>query len=131
LFGAMLHDGLFADWSQYSGFVDYCFRCDGQHYAAPVERTFEAIKKSGGKAYLAHPKLMKLNPGEEYSIIKQLKDLGLDGIEAYYPEHSPKEANWYELCGEKLELSVSGGTDWHGSARLKSPLYFVGSVRIV
>lgn len=131
LFSAMLKDGLFNDWAQYGGFVAYCFQFSGQHYSASVEKSFDVIKKSGGKAFLAHPKLMKLSLDEEYRIFKQLKDLGLDGIEAYYPEHSQKESNWYELCCERLDLKVSGGTDWHGMARLKSPLYFVGNVHIV
>ncbi|MFB9274884.1 PHP domain-containing protein [Cohnella cellulosilytica] len=130
LFFAMLEDGVFNDWAQFSGFVDYCFQFGGQQYGASVEKSFDAIQKSGGKAFLAHPKLMKLDLDEEYRIIKRLKESGLDGIEAYYPEHSPQESQWYELCCERLDLEVSGGTDWHGMARLKSPLYFVGHVRV-
>ncbi|WP_314584855.1 PHP domain-containing protein [Paenibacillus terrigena] len=131
VFSAMLKDGLYNGWEQYAGFVDYCFKFVKQEYSAPVEKSFDVIKKSGGKVFLAHPKLMKLSLDEELNIFKQMKDLGLDGIEAYYPEHSPKECNWYELCCEKLDLKVSGGTDWHGRARLKSPLYFVGNVHVV
>ncbi|MFC4598571.1 PHP domain-containing protein [Cohnella hongkongensis] len=130
LFSAMLKDGVFNDWTQFSAFVAYCFQFSEQQYGSSVEKSFDAIKKSGGKAFLAHPKLMKLNPDEEYRMFHQLKELGLDGIEAYYPEHSPKESSWYELCCERLDLKVSGGTDWHGMARLKSPLYFVGDVRV-
>lgn len=130
LYSAMLNDGLFNSWSQFPGFVNECFQFERQRYGAPAETTIEMIKNSGGKAFLAHPKLMKLSPGEELNTITKLKDLGLDGIEAYYPEHSPKESSWYELIAEKLALNVSGGTDWHGFARLKSPLYFVGDVHI-
>ncbi|MBP1966184.1 PHP domain-containing protein [Paenibacillus aceris] len=130
LYDAMLKDGLFSDWGAYSNFVRHCFRFEGQCYSAPVEKSFDVIKKSGGKAFLAHPKLMKLSLDEEYQFFKQLKDLGVDGIEAYYPEHSPKESSWYELCCERLNLEVSGGTDWHGMARVKSPLYFFGNIRV-
>lgn len=130
LYDAMLKDGLFSDWGAYNAFVAHCFRFEKQCYGATVEKSFEVIKNCGGKAYLAHPKLMKLSLDEEYLIFKQMKDLGLDGIEAYYPEHSPRESNWYELCCERLDLKVSGGTDWHGWARPKSPLYFFGDIRI-
>ncbi|CAH1193169.1 Phosphoribosyl 1,2-cyclic phosphate 1,2-diphosphodiesterase [Paenibacillus allorhizoplanae] len=130
LFYAMLQDGRFNGWDQYRDFVAYCFHFSGQSYGAPIEKSFEVIKKSGGKAFLAHPKLMKLSLDEEYKIFKQMKVLGLDGIEAYYPAHSPKESNWYELCCERLGLEVSGGTDWHGMARLNTPLYVDGNIQM-
>ncbi|WP_240422014.1 hypothetical protein [Paenibacillus periandrae] len=56
-----------------TGFVDYCFRFVKQTYGVPLEKSIELIQRSGGRAFLAHPKLMKLDPDEEFKVFKQMK----------------------------------------------------------
>jgi predicted metal-dependent phosphoesterase TrpH len=130
VYAAMLRDGLFNDWYDFGDFVDCCIQSGGPDYSVSAEQCINVIKESGGKAFLAHPKLMKLNMSEEWELFSKLKNLGVDGVEAYYPEHSPRESNWYEICCDKLQLEISGGTDWHGMARLRYPLYFVGNIHV-
>ena len=48
---------------------------------------------------------------------RDLKELGLDGIEAYYPEHSEGETREYLDIAKRLDLLISGGSDFHGSIK--------------
>jgi hypothetical protein len=40
--------------------------------------------------------------------------LGLDGIEAYYPEYSEKQHKILLKYAAELNLQITGGTDFHG-----------------
>ncbi len=78
------------------------------------QEAFHAIKKAGGLCVLAHPVHLKLSPKELANYISSLKSLGLDGIEAYYTDHSPE---FTQLCLELAKrhgLLVTGGSDFHG-----------------
>ena len=51
--------------------------------------------------------------GQE-SQLKALQADGLDGIEVRHPSHSPQVEKRLTKLARKLELVVSGGSDWHG-----------------
>ena len=38
----------------------------------------------------------------------------LDGIEVFYPEHSPRFVDFYYQLAKKLDLIITGGSDFHG-----------------
>lgn len=67
------------------------------------------IREAGGCAVLAHPGLL----GDD-AFIPELVAAGLNGIEAYYPEHDPRAVEKYEHLARKLGLIVTGGSDCHG-----------------
>ena len=50
-------------------------------------------------------------------IILELVSYGLAGIEAYYPSHSVEQTELYLELADKMDLIVTGGTDFHGSNR--------------
>lgn len=84
------------------------------------KRVIDAIHKAGGIAVLAHPACCFTFTGLD-RLVRNLKKLGLDGIEAYYPYprhrkiikfHSSKTA---EKLADKYNLIKTGGTDEHGS----------------
>ena len=79
------------------------------------EGAVEAIKKVNGLAVIAHPGLLDAAFAE--SLIERLAKTGLDGIEAYYPEHSPETVRRFEDLAAKNNLILTGGTDCHGLAR--------------
>jgi len=73
----------------------------------------EAVKlvlKANGLPVLAHP-YTALNPEE---VIKELKTIGLVGMEVYYAGYLPSEMNILLNMAEKYELIPTGGTDYHG-----------------
>ncbi|HET7560093.1 MAG TPA: PHP domain-containing protein [Limnochordia bacterium] len=67
------------------------------------------IRAAGGVSVLAHPGLLK-----DDSIIPALVDAGLQGIEAYYPTHTPADVVAYLRLAERYGLVVTGGSDCHG-----------------
>lgn len=74
----------------------------------------EVIKVAGGIPVLAHPKTLKLNTKELFSLIEDMIDSGLLGIEVYHSSHSQYEMNLYSNLSDQLRLLVSGGSDYHG-----------------
>lgn len=72
------------------------------------------IKNSGGIPVLAHPKSLKLSEKELLILLKDMVSAGLMGIEVYHSSHSKDEVNLYFDLANKLNLYVSGGSDYHG-----------------
>ncbi len=67
------------------------------------------VHRAGGLVSLAHP----AHVGHD-EWIPGMAAAGLDALEAYYPEHSPQITTHYRVLAERLGLSVSGGSDYHG-----------------
>ncbi|MCF8043940.1 MAG: PHP domain-containing protein [Desulfarculaceae bacterium] len=72
------------------------------------------IRGAGGVTVLAHPGLLQLHPAVLEQLVKELKDQGLMGIEAYYSEHNPALERRLLDMAARLGLAVSGGSDFHG-----------------
>jgi predicted metal-dependent phosphoesterase TrpH len=76
--------------------------------AAPVE-VFARIHDAGGIASVAHP---GLNGRDEW--LQGYASAGLDAIEAYHTEHDADAVAHYLAIARRLNLAVSGGSDFHG-----------------
>ena len=50
-------------------------------------------------------------------LILTLKEMGLKGIETYYPEHTPVLIAQYAKIANRHNLLMTGGTDFHGSIK--------------
>ncbi|MBI2914931.1 MAG: PHP domain-containing protein [Firmicutes bacterium] len=75
------------------------------------------IGEAGGVPVLAHPGLMK-----DDSMIPDLVEQGVLGIEAYHPEHSAGECCRYDQVARERGLLVTGGSDCHGPGGSKGML---------
>ena len=83
------------------------------------EEAVHIIKNLGkGLAILAHPGLLPFKRSEKAQLIKYLKEVGIDGIEVFYSEHSIDETNFLKKIAEKNQLLISGGTDFHGKNKI-------------
>lgn len=74
---------------------------------------FEAlriIRESGGVAVLAHPAVY-----DNYDIIPELIENGLDGIEISYPRAREDDSEVLGAICDKHGIIRTGGTDFHGS----------------
>jgi 3',5'-nucleoside bisphosphate phosphatase len=81
------------------------------------ERAIEIIRSAGGVPIMAHPSQTLCDgPGLE-KLVKELVDLGLEGIEAYYPGHSHSQTKRYKQLAKKFGLVLSGGSDFHGTIK--------------
>lgn len=84
----------------------------------------EAIKVihgAGGLAVLSHPLAPKLSlkkitedQGAQLEIVRKFKEQGLDGIECFQAGHSTEDTRRSLEMARKLDLFVTGGSDWHG-----------------
>ena len=71
------------------------------------------IRQAGGLAILAHPytKSKEFNYSQHH--LKQLLQLNFDGLEIYYPEHTPSEIKYLIQLAKRYNLLISGGSDYH------------------
>lgn len=75
----------------------------------------ELIKGAGGVPILAHPGLLR-----NKELIHEVIDLGIAGLEVYYPEHTTQQVDGFlQLC-QNNNLLVTGGSDFHGTGRHES-----------
>ena len=81
------------------------------------------IRKAGGIAVLAHPFTLGMdNPAELALLIRGLAEMGLEGIEVFYPGHTEEMVVIYEDVAKRLGLVCTGGSDFHGNFRDHSHL---------
>ena len=75
----------------------------------------QAIHDAGGLAIWAHPMTSSSRTQPKcLTIATELRQFGLDGIEAYYSEHSMAQQDTVLKIAAQLNLAVSGGSDFHG-----------------
>ena len=93
----------------------------GVTYAAAgfdsMESIISAIHEAGGKAVFAHPGVIfeedRLDVFEKK--VRQVLEMGMDGIECYYPKHpGGMTRRLREICMEK-NLIITAGSDCHGA----------------
>ena len=86
---------------------------DGPAYVHRLQLTpqevIDAVHGAGGVIVLAHPPR-----AGTFDLIPMLQDMGLDGIEVYYPEHTPDEIAMLERIAAGRGLLMTGGSDFHG-----------------
>lgn len=81
------------------------------------------LHRAGGLAVMAHPGLVPLNDEALRNRIESLaRDSGLDGIEAYYSQHTPAQTERFLAIADRLNLAVTGGSDFHGASKPHVPL---------
>ena len=89
------------------------------HQTLSPAQAVELIHRARGIAVLAHPALFAGNLDE---LLTNLVEHHLDGVEAYYPLHTPHQSQHYADFARANHLIVTGGSDFHG---------FVGDQEVV
>ncbi len=85
-------------------------------YRIVCDQAIEVISGAGGIPVLAHPYLLHIQKRNELvKLIGVLKDMGLQGIEVFYPEHPREETTFYAEIAKQNGLLITGGTDFHGA----------------
>lgn len=79
-----------------------------------LEYAIKLIHADGGKAIIAHPQSLYLSWGNIENVLKEYKEMGLDGIEAWHGGNSKKDCTKFEKIASNLRLIVTGGSDYHG-----------------
>jgi 3',5'-nucleoside bisphosphate phosphatase len=108
---ALLEKGYIASFKE--AFTQYighdCPAYVGRDKLTPAEAV-QLVLKANGLPVLAHP-FTSLNPE---AVIKELKAVGLVGMEVYYAGYLPAEINILLNMAQKYDLIPTGGTDYHG-----------------
>ncbi len=81
------------------------------------DKAIEVLKEEGATVILAHPFSLNLTYESLKQELKKLKELGLDGLEVFYSEHTEEQTNVYLKFAKELNLVVSGGSDFHGKVK--------------
>ena len=81
-----------------------------------IKKVCDIIHHAGGKAVLAHPgKVIKSNNLNDFRIkVLELVDIGIDGIECYYPSHTNDITNICVDISKSRDLLITCGSDCHG-----------------
>ena len=80
-----------------------------------AEQAVELIHDAGGVAVVAHPYWDVQDPDQVRDLVESLvRDVGLDGIETFYPPHTAEQTkHCLELC-EEFGLVPTASSDFHG-----------------
>ena len=81
------------------------------HEGLTPQQAIALIHRAHGAAVLAHPMLYK---GNLDGLLQDAIAGGLDGIEAFYPAHTPEQTQHFVRLAQKQCLVVTGGSDFHG-----------------
>ena len=78
----------------------------------PVNEVIKKISKHGGQSFVAHP-------GKYFreSLLTQLMEHGIDGIEVTHPSHSYENKKFLSEFASENNLLTCGGSDFHGTTQ--------------
>jgi 3',5'-nucleoside bisphosphate phosphatase len=87
-----------------------------ERHAPYVADAIQKVLDAGGSPVLAHPiRLGIRDAAAEESFIRDLRDAGLRGIEVFHSDHRPADMERFAGIARKLNLLVTGGSDFHGA----------------
>jgi hypothetical protein len=72
------------------------------------------IREAGGVAVVAHPGRSFPRNFRWDQAMLELKQAGMQGFEAYYPDYGPAEQRYFLDLAEALDMVPCGGSDYHG-----------------
>ena len=97
-------------------------RCYESRWHPPQEESFRVIHAAGGLCLMAHPRYWRREwkaAGCDFDVaergLAELKEKGLDGLEALYEANRPEENVEFTRIADRLGLLKSAGSDFHGA----------------
>jgi predicted metal-dependent phosphoesterase TrpH len=79
-----------------------------------VGEAVQAIHEAGGVAVWAHPFWDIEDPREVLSTLERFKELGMDGVEAFYLTHDRPQTELLAARAAELDMLTTGSADFHG-----------------
>ena len=97
-------------------------RCYEERFRPSQEEAFAAVHAAGGIAVMAHPKYWRRtwkDAGSDFAAARrglaEVKERGLDGLEALYEANRPAEDVEFSRIADALGLLKTAGSDFHGA----------------
>ena len=115
----LIHKGYATDWEEaFRKYLGESAPGFVEREAPEVPTGIQRILSAGGLPVLAHPVRLGIrNATAEESVISELCDAGLKGIEIYHSDHSDSDQVRYREIAKKFGLAVTGGSDFHGDVK--------------
>jgi predicted metal-dependent phosphoesterase TrpH len=79
-----------------------------------VQEAIDAIHAADGVAVWAHPFWDVEDPEEALAMVERFRELGIDGIEAFYVTHTQEQTELLAKRCAELDLLSTGSADFHG-----------------
>ena len=110
------------------------YGCDYHQYPFPAaEEVCRAILDAGGIPVLAHPCnwFDEEDPENLYRHLDILREMGIAGVECYYPANSPRMTQLCVGYCRRHQLAVTAGSDSHGSfgKNHHGIQYYIGAIQ--
>lgn len=80
----------------------------------PLRETLEFIVEHGAVSSLAHPIHTHLDDDNLLSLLKKMRDYGLQAIECYHSDQTARDTEKYLSMASSIGLFSTGGSDYHG-----------------
>ena len=81
----------------------------------PVRSAIDMVRSAGGFAVFAHPLARRRGRVVEPSVIAELADAGLAGVEVDHPDHAPEDRALLRKLVAGTRLVATGSSDYHGT----------------
>lgn len=95
-------------------FVRYLVPCNVPKYFFPADKAIDLIHACGGVAVLAHPPYVTREYHQLETLVAELVDLGLDGVEVYNNGSGLEDTDRLIRLARNHDLIITGGSDFHG-----------------
>lgn len=99
-------------------------RCYEERRRPTQDEAFKVIHGAGGICVMAHPKYWRRawkTSGADFAVagrgLAELKERGLDGLEALYQANAPLDNLEFTRIADSLGLLKTAGSDFHGGAK--------------
>lgn len=99
----------------------------------PMREGLERVAAAGGVPSLAHPIRLSAKAAEGLEEwLVEMRAMGLRAIEAFHSDHRPEDVARYLDLARRLDLAVTGGSDFHGAnkPRIELGRGFQGNLNI-
>jgi len=94
-------------------------QCGGAYATNEVPLIVEAAHQDGAVCILAHPGRTDGFVTYDVQVLDELrKEAPIDGIEVYYPVHTPAQTDMFLEYATRHQLLISAGSDSHGPDKL-------------
>ncbi|MGA7829225.1 MAG: PHP domain-containing protein [Geobacteraceae bacterium] len=95
-------------------FVRYLLPCHVPKQYFPLQEALDEIARIGGVSVLAHPQSISDDRRILNSLIREMKPMGLDGLEVFNNFCYKDDMIFLESLCQELDLVMTGGSDFHG-----------------
>ncbi len=88
------------------------------HYAPDPVRAVELVRAAGGVPVIAHPWSGTRGRVVGDSLVEEMTDAGLAGLEVHHRDHTPEAVRHLSALARSLGLLATGSSDYHGEGKL-------------